>query len=102
MALMDKRIWELALKGLEAERDLIVSEIEVLRARLGGRVAKARRRRAVKGIRNEVAATAASLTKTVRRRKTAKKRWTLSTAQRRAISDRMKKTWARRRKKAGK
>jgi hypothetical protein len=80
----DERILELALKGLEAERDRIVYEIAELRARLGGRVAKARRNRATRKVKKRVA--------------TAKKRTRkMTAAQRKAISDRMKAAWARRR-----
>jgi hypothetical protein len=83
----DRRLLELALKGLEAERDVIVAEIDELRARLGGRIAKARRGRAVKAIKEAVRP---------------RKRRKLSASQRKAISERMKKTWAARRKKARK
>lgn len=73
---IDRRILELALKGLEAERDRIASEIDELRARLGSAAKTAKR--------------------TTRRvRKKARK---MTAAQRRAISKKMKAVWAERKK----
>lgn len=85
----DKRILELALKGLEAERDVILAEIAEVRARLGGRIAKRKRKRAVQGVKNIVGKKASSVKETTRK---------MTAAQKKAISDRMKKVWASRRK----
>lgn len=87
----DRRILELALKGLEAERDVIVSEIAELRAKLAVRVATGKRKRATKAIRKQV-------TKNVQQGITsAKKRARkMSAAQRKALSQKMKAAWARR------
>lgn len=94
----DRRIFELALKGLEAERDRISYEIAELSARLGGRVAKARRKRATRAVAREVTKTTRRAARTVKKKvATAKKRTRkMSAAQRKAISERMKATWARR------
>jgi hypothetical protein len=68
------RLLELALKGLKAERDRITREIDELTARLNGaRPAQPAKKRG------------------------ARKKRRLSTAQRQAISKRMKATWAERR-----
>ena len=56
-ALKDRRILELALRGLEAERDVIVSEIAELRAKLGSKIATRKRQRATKAIKKEVTKT---------------------------------------------
>jgi len=89
----DRRILELALTGLEAERDGIISEMAELRARLGGSVVKARRQRATEATGREVASKKSRRTRAVKN----KARRNLSTAQRRAISERMTKLWAKRR-----
>jgi hypothetical protein len=68
----DRRILELALKGLEAERARINTELAEILARLG-----------------RSAATSKKVTRKKRRRK-------MSTAQRQAISKKMKAAWARR------
>lgn len=100
----DRRILELALKGLEAERDVIAADITELRTRLAaliapsgarrarraGAAAKKRRQRAVKGLEREV-------TRAVKKGK--KKARKMTAAQRKLISKRMKETWAARRKK---
>jgi hypothetical protein len=93
----DRRILELALRGLEAERDVIASEIAELHARLGGRVAKARRRRATKAIGREVARKTRRGMRAVKKKESRK----LSNAQRQAISERMMKLWAMRRRAKG-
>lgn len=100
----DRRILELALKGLEAERDVIESQLTELRAqvatliaprgarraRRAGAAAKKRRNRAVKGLQREVSRAVASGKKKARK---------MSAEQRKAISERMKAAWARRKKK---
>ena len=100
---LDKRILEYALKGLEAERDVIEAAIAEVRASLGGRIARARRQGATKALRNELTETARQATKAVRKKasRSKKKIRKLSTAQRQAISERMKQTWARRRRQRG-
>ena len=90
--LKGRRILELALKGLEAERDVIASEISELRAKLGGKIATRRRRRATKAIQKEV-------TKAVRQKVASARK--MSAAQRKAISQKMKAVWARRKKAGG-
>ncbi len=90
--LKGRRILELALKGLEAERDVIASEIAELRAKLGGKIAKRKRRRATKAIKKE-------LTKTVKQKVASAKK--MGAAQRKAISKKMKAVWARRKKAGG-
>ena len=90
--LKGRRILELALKGLEAERDVIASEIAELRAKLGGKIAKRKRRRATKAIKKEV-------TKTVKQKVASAKK--MGAAQRKAISQKMKAVWARRKKAGG-
>ena len=94
--LKDRRILELALKGLEAERDVIASEIAELRAKLGGKIATRKRRRATKAIKREV-------TKSVKRKVASAKKRTrkMSAAQREALSKKMKAAWARRKKAGG-
>jgi len=83
----DRRLLELALKGLVAERDRIAYEITELRARLGGRLAVGKRRRAIKALRQEITG------KPARKRSGRKK---MSASQRKLISERMKQAWARR------
>lgn len=73
----DRRILELALKGLEAERARVDEEIAEIRVRLEGSAQPAAK-------------------KTARKKRRRRK---MSAAQRKAISERMKKTWAARRKK---
>ena len=90
--LKNRRILELALKGLEAERDVITSEIAELRAKLGGKIATRKRRRATKAIKKEV-------TKTVKQKVASAKK--MSAAQKKAISKKMKAVWARRKKAGG-
>ncbi len=90
--LKGRRILELALKGLEAERDVIASEIAELRAKLGGKIAKRNRRRATKAIKKEVI-------KTVKQKVASAKK--MGAAQRKAISQKMKAVWARRKKAGG-
>ena len=92
----DRRILELALKGLEAERDVIVSEIAELRAKLGGKIATRKRRRATKALKNEVS-------KTISRKVTSAKKRTrkMSEAQKKVLSNKMKAAWARRKKAGG-
>ncbi len=90
--LKGRRILELALKGLEAERDVIASEIAELRAKLGGKIAKRKRRRATNAIKKE-------LTKTVKQKVASAKK--MRAAQRKAISQKMKAVWARRKKAGG-
>ena len=90
--LKGRRILELALKGLEAERDVIASEIAELRAKLGGKIAKRKRRRATKAIKKEVI-------KTVKQKVASAKK--MSAARRKAISQKMKAVWARRKKAGG-
>ncbi len=90
--LKDRRILELALKGLEAEREVIASEIAELRAKLGGKIATRKRRRATKAIKKEVI-------KTVKQKVASAKK--MSAAQKKAISKRMKAFWARRKKAGG-
>ena len=97
MALIkDKRILELALRGLEAERDVIVSEIAELRAKLGGRIATRKRRRATQALKKEVS-------KTVSRKVASAKKRTreMSAAQKKVLSQKMKAAWARRKKAGG-
>ena len=97
MAILEgRRILELALKALEAERDVIASEIAELQAKLGGKIATRKRRHATKAIKREV-------TKTVKRKVTSAKKRTrkMSVAQRKALSKKMKAAWARRKKAGG-
>ena len=88
----DRRILELAVKGLEAERDVIASEIAELRAKLVGKIATRKRRRATKALKKEVA-------KTVKQTVASAKK--MSAAQRKVISQKMKAVWAKRKKTAG-
>ena len=88
----DRRILELALKGLEAERDVIASEIAELRAKLVGKIATRKRRRATKALKKAVA-------KTVKQKVASAKK--MSAAQRKVISQKMKAVWAKRKKTAG-
>jgi hypothetical protein len=82
---IDRKLLEYALKGLEAERDRIDAELAALRGRLGARDTGGR-----------------TATKAVRRRTSSvRTRRKLSTAQRQAISERMTKTWAARRRQRG-
>lgn len=77
----DRRLLELALKGLEAERTRIDQEMALLRSQLSGtKTASAPRKKRKK------------------RKKTRRKKKKMSAAQRRAISRSMKKAWARRKK----
>jgi len=96
---VEQRILELALKGLLAERDRIAFEIEELRARLGGRVATARRRRATKAIKREVSDAAGRATRSVKKK--IRKRKKMSASQRKLISEKMKAAWARRKRQGG-
>ena len=77
--MQNSRLWELALKGLEAERDRIETEIAELRSRLTGTASMA----------------VAVVTKRQNRRK-------MSAAARRRISEAMKARWAARMKAASK
>ncbi len=90
--LKGRRILELALKGLEAERDVIASEVAELRAKLVGKIATRKRRRATKALRKEVA-------KAVKQKVASAKK--MSAARRKAISQKMKAVWARRKKAGG-
>ena len=90
--LKDRRILELALKGLEAERDVIASEIAEVRAKLGGKIATWKRRRATKAIKKEV-------TKVVMQKVASARK--MSAAQKKAISKKMKAVWALRKKAGG-
>ena len=87
----DRRILELAMKGLEAERDVLASEIAELRAKLVGKIATRKRRRATKALKKEVA-------KTVKQTVASAKK--MSVAQRKVISQKMKAVWAKRKKTA--
>ena len=102
----DQKLLEYALKGMEAERDVIEAQITELRAKLAeaiaprgrrrarraGASAKKRRARAVQGVKREVSETLTAA------KKTAKK---MSVARRKALSEAMKKVWARRKKAGG-
>jgi hypothetical protein len=97
----DKKILEYALKGLEAERDVIETQIMELRRRLSAAIAptrrpgprpsaetaKKRRGRAIKGVEREVARAVKAGKKKARK---------MTAAQRKLISKRMKEAWARR------
>lgn len=77
----EKRLLELALKGLEAERTRIDQEMAAIRSQLSGTNAPAARR------------------KKTRRKKATRKKATgrrMSAARRKALSESMKKAWARR------
>src|SRR5256885_8063769 len=80
----NQRILELALKGLEAERQRIDEEVEEIRRQLGGRAAAATSKPAAAG------ATAKSKTGSH-----------LTPAGRKKLADMMRKRWAERRKAAG-
>ena len=94
--LKDRRILELALKGLEAERDVIASEIAELQAKLGGKISTRKRRRATKAIKKEVTK---EVTKGVKQKVASARK--MSAAQKKAISMKMKAFWARRKKAGG-
>ena len=78
---MNTRLLELALKGLEAERDNIDREIAQLKSQLHGTAAQSRRQQP---------------------KKAQQRRRGITPAGRRKISEMMKARWAARRKAAGK
>ena len=87
--MLDRTILEFALKGLEAERQRIESEIENVRQQLG-RGKRGRPKSATKSGKKAAAKKAASNNEAA-----AKKRKPMSAARRKAISERMKKSWAK-------
>ena len=90
--LKNRRILELAVRGLEAESEVIASEIAELRAKLGGKIATFKRRRATKAIKKEVIKTVTQKVASARK---------MSAAQRKVLSQKMKAVWARRKKAGG-
>jgi hypothetical protein len=94
---IDRRLLEYALKGLEAERDRITYEIEELRARLGGRIARRKRQRATAAIRREISETTGQVTKVLKKTVSKKgRRKKAKAAKSPALSEAMKKVWAKR------
>lgn len=101
----DRRLLELALKGLEAERERIGYEIAEIRARLGGKIARKKRKRVARDFRKTVARKKRRVSKKITRKvATAKKtvRKKMSASQRKLISEKMKAAWARRKQAQGK
>ncbi len=87
--MLDRTILEFALKGLEAERQRIESEIENVRQQLA-RGKRGRTKSATKSGKKAAAKKAAS-----NKEAAAKKRKPMSAAKRKAISERMKRSWAK-------
>ncbi len=87
--MLDRMILEFALKGLESERQRIESEIENVRQQLG-RGKRGRPKSAKKSGKKAAAKKAAG-----NKEAAAKKRKPMSAARRKAISVRMKKSWAK-------